>query len=156
MSAVPARRPSALEFVPMREADLDAVAAAEQASYEFPWSRGNFADSLRAGHGMWLAREGGELAGYGVFMMAVDEAHLLNVTVLPPHRRRGIGSALLAHVCALARDHGAVRMLLEVRAGNAPALSLYRGFGFGRIGLRRGYYPAPQGREDAIVMARNL
>lgn len=159
MSALPAFRATSaapFEFVPMREADLDAVAAAERASYEFPWTRGNFLDSFAAGHGMWLARAEGRLAGYAIYMMAVDEAHLLDITVLPEFRRRGLGRALLAHVCELVRGHGAERMLLEVRAGNAAALALYGNCGFARIGLRKGYYPAPAGREDAIVMAKPL
>jgi ribosomal-protein-alanine acetyltransferase len=156
VSAVLAPCPAAIEFVPMHEADVDAVAAAEQASYAFPWSRGNFVDSLNAGHGMWLMREGGALAGYAVLMMAVDEAHLLNVTVLPERRRRGLGGELLRHVLDVARGHGAVRLLLEVRAGNVPGLALYRSFAFEEIGRRKGYYPAHAGREDAIVMARAL
>jgi [ribosomal protein S18]-alanine N-acetyltransferase len=148
-----------LQFVPMREADIDAVAAAEQRSYDFPWTRGNFVDSLQAGHSMWLCREGGELAGYAAFMMAIDEAHLLNITVLPEYRRRGLGGELLSHVFEIARSHGAVRMLLEVRASNAPGLAFYRGFRFAQIGRRKGYYPGHGGpgcREDAIVMAREL
>lgn len=150
---------ASMEFVPMREGDVDVVAEAEQRSYEFPWTRGNFADSLKAGHSMWLCRGDGELAGYAVFMMAVDEAHLLNITVLPEHRRRGVGGDLLRHVFEVARSHGAVRLLLEVRAGNVPGLALYRSFTFAQIGRRKGYYPAHAdrgGREDAIVMARNL
>lgn len=154
--AAPASVVAPFGFVPMGEGDLDAVSSAERASYEFPWTRGNFLDSFAAGHGMWLARMDGALAGYAVYMMAVDEAHLLNITVLPEFRRRGLGRALLAHLCGLARDHGAGRMLLEVRAGNAAALALYQSFGFVRIGLRKGYYPAAAGREDAIVMAKPL
>jgi [ribosomal protein S18]-alanine N-acetyltransferase len=85
--------------------------------------------------------------------MAVDEAHLLNITVLPERQRCGLGGELLGYLFDVARSHGAVRMLLEVRPGNDAALALYRRFGFGEIGRRRGYY---QGSEDAIVMAREL
>jgi ribosomal-protein-alanine N-acetyltransferase len=153
MSAVLASR---LEFRPMRESDVDAVTAAEQRSYDFPWSRGNFTDSLKAGHSAWICREGGAMAGYGLMMMAVDEAQLLNITVLPERQRQGLGSELLAHLLAVARGHGAVRMLLEVRPSNASGLALYRRFLFSEIGRRRGYYAADGGREDALVMAREL
>lgn len=153
MSAVPQPR---LELAPMREADIDAVTAAEQEAYEFPWTRGNFVDSLNAGHSVWTYREGGELVGYAVLMMVVDEAHLLNITILPEHQRRGLGGELLGQLLAIARGHGAVRMLLEVRPGNAAGLALYRRFLFSEIGRRRGYYPGRAGREDAIVLVREL
>ncbi len=153
MAAVPAPR---IEFAPMRDEDVDAVAAAEQRSYEFPWTRGNFVDSLRAGHSMWIGREDGAPIGHAVVMMAVDEAHLLNLTIVPERQRRGLGGALLGHAMAVARGHGAARMLLEVRPGNAPALALYRRCRFAEIGRRKGYYPGHAGREDAIVMARDL
>jgi [ribosomal protein S18]-alanine N-acetyltransferase len=145
-----------LDFVPMREADIDAVTAAEQRGYAFPWTRGNFADSLKAGHSGWVCREAGDLIGYAVLMMVIDEAHLLNITILPKFQRRGLGSELLDHLFDVARGHGAVRMLLEVRPGNVSGLALYRRFQFREIGRRRRYYPGHDGREDAIVMAREL
>lgn len=140
-------------FAPMREEDIDAVTEIEQSAQAFPWTRGNFADSLKAGHGMWVCHHGNALLGHAVLMMAVDEAHLLNITVLPERQRRGLGGELLGYLFDVARSHGAVRMLLEVRPGNDAALALYRRFGFGEVGRRRGYY---QGSEDAIVMAREL
>ena len=153
MAAVLAPR---LDFAPMRDADVDEVVAAEQRSYEFPWTRGNFVDSLKAGHSMWLCREAGALIGHAVWMMAVDEAHLLNITIVPERQRRGLGGELLRHVFDAARGHGATRMLLEVRPSNAPAQALYRSFGFAPIGRRKGYYPGHGSREDAIVMAGDL
>ena len=145
-----------VRYTEMTDADLDAVAAAEARVYSFPWTRGNFADSLAAGHGAWLAREVERLTGYAVMMQAVDEAHLLNITVLPELQRSGRGSALLLHLFELARAGAAIRMLLEVRPGNLAAQALYRRHGFLEIGRRRGYYPAHEGREDAIVMARDI
>ena len=145
-----------IRYPDMTAADLDAVAAAEARIYAFPWSRGNFADSLAAGHGAWLAREGGCMTGYAVMMQALDEVHLLNISVLPELQRGGRGSALLDHLVAWARTHGAMRMLLEVRPGNLAGQGFYRRHGFGEIGRRRDYYPAHEGREDAIVMAREL
>jgi ribosomal-protein-alanine N-acetyltransferase len=145
-----------LEFVPMCETDLDAVMAVECRAYDFPWTRGNFADSLKAGYSSWLCREAGGMVGYAVLMMAVDEAHLLNITIHPDCQRRGLGSELLAQLLVVARRHGALRILLEVRPGNASGLALYRRFLFSQIGRRRGYYQGHGGREDAIVMARDL
>jgi ribosomal-protein-alanine N-acetyltransferase len=150
MTAVPKLK---LELVPMANADIDAVTAIEQRAHPFPWTRGNFADSLKAGHSAWVFRAGGELVGYGVLMLTVDDAELLTVTIAPEYQRRGLGSNLLDQLFGIARSHGAVRMLLEVRPGNESGLALYRRFGFAEIGRRRAYY---HGKEDAIVMARDL
>lgn len=145
-----------MEVSPMCAADLDAVVALERRCHAFPWTRGNFTDSLAAGHGAWLAREASEIAAYAVVMPAPDEVHLLNITVAPELQRGGRGAALLQQLFDLARHGKANRMLLEVRPGNVAALALYRRHGFAEIGRRRGYYPAANGREDAIVMAREL
>lgn len=145
-----------LRYRAVAEADLDAVVEAERRIHPFPWTRGNFADSLAAGHGAWLACDDGRMAAYAVTMPAPGEAHLLNISVLPENQRGGTGSALLALLFDQARDQGAGRMLLEVRAGNLAALAFYGRHGFMEIGRRRGYYPAHQGREDAIVMACEL
>lgn len=140
----------------MTAADLDAVAEAERRIYPFPWTRGNFADSLAAGHGAWLAQEDGRMTGYAVMMQVLDEAHLLNITVLPELQRGGRGSALLMHIFEEARVQAVKRVLLEVRPGNVSGQALYRRHGFIEIGRRRDYYPAHEGREDAIAMARDL
>ena len=145
-----------LYYPAMTEPDLDAVAAAERRIHLFPWTRGNFADSLAAGHGAWLALEDGEMTGYAVVMPAPDEVHLLNISVLPELQRHGRGAALLIRLFDLARMQGLRRMLLEVRSGNAVAQVFYRRHGFVEIGRRRDYYPAHEGREDAIVMAQDL
>jgi ribosomal-protein-alanine N-acetyltransferase len=150
MSALPQTK---LEFGPMREADVDAVTAIEQRAHAFPWTRGNFVNSLKAGHSAWVLRDGGAIVGYGLLLMTVDEAELLDITIAPECQRRGLGGMLMAQLFDVARGHGAVRMFLEVRAGNAAAQALYRRAGFSRIGLRRAYY---HGKEDAIVMAREL
>ncbi len=144
------------DYLLMTEADLDAVVELERRCHPFPWTRGNFADSLAAGHDAWLAREAGRLTGYAVVMQVLDEAHLLDITVPPESRRSGRGSALLAHLVAQARARGAARMFLEVRTSNVAGQGFYRHHGFIEIGRRRDYYPAQQGREDAIVMAREL
>jgi ribosomal-protein-alanine N-acetyltransferase len=145
-----------LHYEAMTDADLDAVAEVERSAHPFPWTRGNFADSLAAGYGAWLAQEDGRLIGYAVMMSIVDEAHLLNISILPELQRAGRGSAVLVHLFDLARTQGAKRMMLEVRPDNASGLGLYRHHGFVEIGRRRGYYPGHEGREDAIVMGRDL
>jgi ribosomal-protein-alanine N-acetyltransferase len=139
-------------IVPMQANDLDEIVAVERNLYEFPWTRGNFEDSLAAGYSAWAARESGVLSGYMVTMMVLDEAHLLNLSVRRERQRRGLASSLLAHSFDAVRGHGAISMFLEVRPSNVPALGLYRRFGFEAVGRRKGYYPARQGREDALIM----
>jgi len=140
----------------MQEADLAEVAAVESAAYSHPWTRGNFADSLRSGYACRTLRANGELLGYFVILIAAGEAHLLNLTVAPAHQRKGYGGALLREVVAIARERGARNLFLEVRPSNAAAQSLYERFGFRRIAVRRGYYPAGAGREDALVLVLAL
>lgn len=145
-----------IEYFPMTDVDLDAVSEVEARIHPFPWTRGNFVDSLAAGYGAWLAKENGRMIGYAVMMQTLDEAHLLNISVLPELQRCGRGSALLVHLFSLARKQGATRMLLEVRPDNVSGQGLYKHHGFIEIGRRRGYYPGHEGREDAIVMARDI
>ena len=144
------------EFFPMNERDLDAVAALEASIQEFPWSRGNFADSLQAGHSAWVCRIGGDLIGFSVIMRVLDEAHLLNFGVCQRYQGQGYGARLLRHVLEGAKLHGANKLFLEVRPSNERAVALYRHFGFNQIGERRGYYPAAIGREDALVFDKEL
>lgn len=132
--------------------DLDVVMAIEQAIYPHPWTRGNFSDSLAAGYHCWIAECGGMVAGYSVVMIAAGEAHLLNLSIAAQWQRRGLGSELLRFILGLARDCAAARVYLEVRPSNTAALALYTQAGFSRIGVRRGYYPARGGSEDAVVM----
>lgn len=146
-----------LRTTAMTLADLDAVVAAEAVLHASPWTRGQFADSLASGHDALLAYDRSNAwVGYGVVMMAVDEADLLNISVLPAFQRQGVGTAFLQHLIVRAKAQQATRMLLEVRATNQAALALYASQGFIEMGRRRGYYPAHEQREDAIVMAREL
>ncbi len=136
----------------MTPSDLDAVTAIEAEVYPHPWTRGNFSDSLEAGYHCWVVECGGATAGYTVVMIAAGEAHLLNLTVGASMQRRGVGRELLNFVLKLARDYGAQRMFLEVRPSNTAARSLYASAGFSEIAVRRDYYPAGAGREDAVVL----
>jgi ribosomal-protein-alanine N-acetyltransferase len=140
----------------MSAADLDEVLAIERAVYTHPWTHGNFVDSLNAGYCCYTYRHGGELLGYFALIVAVGEAHLLNLSVAAAHQRQGIGGALLREAIRVGRERGAAHVFLEVRPSNAPALALYEAFGFKRIAERRGYYPAHDGREDALVLTLAL
>jgi ribosomal-protein-alanine N-acetyltransferase len=153
---VSAQLDESARFRPMRPADLDRVVAIEDSLYTHPWTRGNFADSLHAGYSCWTLERAGVVVGYGVLTAALDEAHLLNLSIAREVQRRGLGRMLLAHFMAVARAGGARSIYLEVRPSNLIARDLYRRDGFREIGIRRGYYPALTGREDAIVMGRRL
>lgn len=145
-----------LRYARMSAADLDDVARVENAVYTHPWTRGNFADSLAAGNLAWVVREDGHLVAYCVVMMSPDDAHLLNISVDAPAQHRGIGRELLTWVADQTLAAGVPSVLLEVRVSNTRALRMYERAGYVRIGLRRGYYPALEGREDAIVMRKTL
>lgn len=146
----------AVELMPMVERDLDEVLRIEYRVYSHPWSRANFADSIASGYSCWVCRIGGEMVGYFVLMLAVDEAHLLNISVAEKRQGFGFGARLLEHAMEIAQRGRAATLLLEVRPSNDRALTLYRHFGFAQIGVRRGYYPAEKGREDALVLTRAL
>ncbi len=140
----------------MTEADLDAVEAIEQSVYTHPWTRGNFADSLASGYQCQVLEQRGAVIGYAVTMVAAGEAHLLNLSIAAALQRRGLGRELLRAMLQLARDCGAVTLYLEVRASNQAGRALYARHGFAEIGIRKAYYPAHQGREDAVTMERKL
>lgn len=157
MSAVPQ---SGILWMPMQEADLAEVHAIERAAYEFPWTEGNFRDSIAARYQCWVCREGSSgveaILGYFVLMIGVGEAHLLNLCVAVQRQRRGYGRYLLDNAIEVARGQGAETFILEVRPSNLAGRRLYARAGFHEIGKRRSYYPDRQGREDAIVMAQKL
>jgi ribosomal-protein-alanine N-acetyltransferase len=142
----------ALSFEPMAEQDLGWVVGQESALHRSPWSRRNFTDSLVAGHGCWLMRDAGAPVGYAVVLYVLDEAHLLNISVVRAAQGRGMGARLLEYLISSARNSGIKQFFLEVRPSNLSALALYRRAGFVEISRRKGYYPSPGGREDAIVM----
>ena len=153
MSAVPVPQ---VQFRPMRASDVSDVAALEKSLYAFPWSPGNFRDSVEAGYDCRVACEGSRVIGYAILMIALDEAHLLNLSIAEKRQGAGFGARLLCHAMRAAHEAGATSLLLEVRPSNPSALALYRHFGFQQIGVRRGYYPAEAGSEDALVMRHVL
>lgn len=149
--------PGAVKIRAATGADLDAIAAMEAQSYEFPWTRGIFQDCLRVGYRCDLIEDGqGECLGYCVLAIALDEAHILNLCVSPQRRGQGLGGAMLDHLLACAHSAGCRRVFLEVRPSNEAALSLYAGRKFEKLGIRRDYYRARSGREDAVILAKSL
>ena len=153
MSAVPIPQ---LHYRRMRLADLAEVARLEKTLYTFPWSLGNFRDSLTAGYDCWTVNHGETVIGYAVLMIALDEAHLLNLAVAAEWQNQGIGRGFLEHLVEVARAAGCQIIYLEVRPSNVSARHLYRTAGFQQIAIRPDYYPATSGREDALFLGRTL
>jgi ribosomal-protein-alanine N-acetyltransferase len=141
---------------PMTEDDLDDVLVIEEATYDFPWTKGIFRDCLRVGYCCWVCMLGKRLVGYGLISVAVGECHILNLCIDPELRGKGLGRHLMKHLLNIARQHKAEMAFLEVRPSNKEALALYESLGFNEVGRRRRYYPAKKGREDALLLARNL
>lgn len=140
-------------FMPLEPQRLAEVLELERRIYPFPWTLGNFEDALRSGYSAWiLVGASGRIIAYAIAMLAIDEAHLLNLAVEPALQGRGYGWRMLDWMARTMHEYGARSLLLEVRPSNRQAQRLYRRFGFEVIGVRRGYYPAHWGREDAIVM----
>lgn len=154
VSAVISQSLSALRA--MREADLRAVMAIERASYEFPWTEAIFRDCLRAGYYCRVYDNGPGLLGYGIMSVVTGECHLLNICIHPQYRNHSLGTKLIGHLLAVAHHKDVGVALLEVRVSNDAAYRLYTRLGFNEIGLRKNYYPARRGREDALVLARDL
>jgi ribosomal-protein-alanine N-acetyltransferase len=159
-----------LTFMPMQPSDMQAVMSLEAISHSHPWTQGNFLDSLTAGHWAYCIRpevaakaEFGThlpaLWGYCILYPAVDELHLLNITIDPAFRRNGIGSRVMQAIEGIAIQQKMSRIILEVRPSNIPAVKLYERMGYAIIGVRIGYYPADEvtgTREDAGVMAKSI
>lgn len=160
MSAVLKPAPSSAveaHLEPMTPERLPTVLAVEQSVYSHPWTRGNFTDTLAAGHHALCLLGGDELIGYFVAMRGFEEVHLLNITVAPAHQRQGWALVLLDALVLWSRAQGAQWLWLEVRASNTRAQQIYLKRGFARVGLRKAYYPAGHGlREDAVVMNLRL
>lgn len=138
-----------LKWVQMTEKDLASVMVIENQAYPFPWTSGNFRDSLKAGYEMWVLQEHGAMIGYMVWMRVLGEAHLLNFTLSPARHGHGMGSWMLQSFIGQVRSHAMERILLEVRPSNTRAIGLYEKYGFKKIGLRHGYYPNSAQQKDS-------
>ena len=142
---------------PMLEEDLTQVFRLEKKIYPYPWSLGIFQDCLRVGYCCWVLTMDKQMIGYGVMSVVVDEAHILNISIDPEWRRRGLGLKLMQRLLKIAGQHGAESVFLEVRASNHAAQQLYDKVGFVEVGQRKGYYPdAGNAREDALVLSLEM
>lgn len=139
----------------MTHADLPSVMVIERKNYQFPWEEDIFADCFKAGYSCWVCELQDKVLGYSLLSIAVGEAHILNISVDPAEQKQGVGRKMLEHLIEVARGR-AETVFLEVRLTNAAAIALYEGMGFNEIGIRKGYYPAENGREDAIMLALEL
>lgn len=137
---------------PMCAGDVPAVVLIERAAYQFPWSEGIFRDCLRVGYVCRVVAAGEDVVGYGVMSVGAGEAHVLNLCIAEGHRCRGLGRQLLRSLLECAGSAGAAEAFLEVRPSNTTAIRLYLALGFEQVGMRRGYYQAVNGREDAAVL----
>ena len=154
MSAVVSAPPPRLR--PMVEDDLARMIEIEIRAYEFPWTLGIFRDCLRYGYVCRIYEDDQGMTGYGILSIAAGECHLLNICIDPRFQGRGYGTDLVAQLLDVARTHNARMAFLEVRASNSAACHLYNKLGFNEMGVRKNYYPTRGGREDAILLAREL
>jgi [ribosomal protein S18]-alanine N-acetyltransferase len=141
---------------PMRAVDVAEVVAIERAAYQFPWSEGIFRDCLRVGYLCRVITVNRQVMAYGVMSLGAGEAHILNLCVSEEYRCRGVGRRLLESLLERASAGGMSEAFLEVRPSNTTAIRLYLALGFEQVGMRRGYYQAVGGREDAAVLRRRL
>lgn len=141
---------------PMTVEDVARVVTIEREVYEFPWTEGIFRDCLNVGYCCWVYEADEDVVAYGLMSLGAGEAHVLNLCVHPDYQGQGLGYGLLDQLIRLAHRYRANTVFLEARPSNIPALKLYERMGFAEVGCRRAYYPARNGREDAIIMAREL
>ncbi len=134
------------------EADLADVVAIESEVHAYPWKLGHFKDALKAGYASLLMQWSDQTIGYAIVMIVLDEAHLLNVSIAKSFQRKGLGRQLMQQVIALGQTKACKDLFLEVRESNHAAIRLYESMGFNEMSIRRNYYPADDGREDAILM----
>jgi len=140
----------------MNEDDLDSVVKIELASYPFPWTRGIFRDCLHVGYTCRVYEIDNEILAYAVMSIGAGEAHILTLVVREDYRNGGLGNMFMQYMLNIAKKHRVTIMLLEVRPSNSGAILLYRKLGFNEVGVRPNYYPAENGREDAVIMALQL
>lgn len=158
MSANPFYESPQLKYLrPMRSEDLTELMIGELAAYPYPWTRGNFEDCIsNKAYYCWVFEQENSLIGHVVMSVVLKEAHILNICLYPDHQNKGWGRKLLNETESVALAHGAETCFLEVRPSNKSGLHLYQSEAYNEIGLRKNYYPADNGREDAVVMAKTL
>lgn len=145
-----------VELRTMTYADLPGVIAVEKRAYPHPWTLAIFRDCLRIGYNAWVVTLDAAVIGYGIVMLSPGEAHILNICIDPEYQKKGLGRYLLRHLVNKSNNTDVDMILLEVRRSNEAAQQLYLSEGFHELGVRKAYYPAKDGREDAIILAKYL
>lgn len=141
---------------PMEIMDIKRVMKVERAAYEFPWTPNIFRDCLRVGYYCCVIEDNTEVIGHAVMSYAVGECHILNVCILPEYQRLGMGKRVIRQLLEVGERNGARIAFLEVRLSNIAAYQLYESLGFTEVGIRKDYYPAEEGREDAMILAYDM
>ena len=147
---------SSLTFRRMTQEDIEQVMIVELEVYEFPWTERIFGDCIRVGYQCWLGLQDQLIVGHAVISVITDESHMLNLSIAGKHQGKGFGRQFVDFLVQQASMHNAETMLLEVRPSNVAAINCYNAAGFNEIGSRKNYYPAPEGREDALLFARQI
>lgn len=147
---------SELTFRQMALEDISAVIQLENEVYQFPWTDRIFKDCIRVGYDCWLAHLGNTIVAHAVISIAAGESHILNLSVTRNHQGKGIGKRFIQFLLNIARNKRAQIMMLEVRPSNIRAINCYSSAGFNEIGCRKDYYPAPNGKEDALLFAKQI
>ena len=145
-----------VEMRTMSYTDLKQVITLEEKAYPHPWTLGIFRDCLRIGYSAWVMTLDKEIIGYAIVMLSTGEAHILNICIEPDLQKKGLGRYLLRHILKKSNQTDVDMVLLEVRRSNTAAQQLYQSEGFHELGVRKAYYPAGHGREDAIILAKYL
>ncbi len=140
----------------MKVNDVPRIIGLENDVYEFPWSQQIFRDCIRVGYDCWLAIVLDEIVGHAVISVAAGESHMLNLSIAKQYQGKGYGKLFIVFLLEVARKKQAGIMMLEVRPSNTHAINCYYSSGFNEIGCRKDYYPAPEGKEDALLFARQI
>lgn len=139
--------------------DLEALANLARECGESRWTEETFYPACRSDENeiVLVLRDASAIVAYAVMAREYDSCALYNIGVNPDKRRQGLAARLMAEGLRWGQTQGCDRCLLEVRASNAGAIRLYESLGFVQDGLRKRYYPNPDGsREDAVLMSKQL
>ena len=147
-----------MSIEPLTPTDLDTIYAIEIAANNHPWQKNFFSSIFTKHHSNWVikAKADQQIMGFAILQIVNDQGELLNIGIHPAAQRKGYGQALLSHLIAIAREKNLQTIFLEVRASNLKAQNLYRKLGFNEMTIRKNYYPSHKGREDAILMAKDI
>lgn len=145
-----------ISYRPMRGSDIKAIIGIEEQVYNFPWTSRTFQDCMKIGYLCWVCERIDVVIAYGILSIGAGESHVMNICVDPKYHRQGLGRRMLRKLIEVATENRCKTILLEVRPSNAAAVQLYESMGFDEIGIRKNYYPAASGREDALMFSMDL